>query len=334
MGRTVAEETERIERETLAAHATLAARSKGRERPEEPDPLRTAFQRDRDRILHSKSFRRLKHKTQVFIAPLGDHVTVRLTHTLEVAQVARTIARALRLNEDLAEAIALGHDLGHTPFGHIGEGVLSKVLGRKFKHAEQSLRVVELLENDGAGLNLTFEVRDGIVAHSWAQPPPMSPEGWIVRFADRIAYLNHDLADAVRAGILAESEVPDDIARTLGRSHSARINALVMAVVEASAGGPDVAMAPDEMAAMDALRRFMFERVYLSDVARADKERATEVIEGLFAHYVDHPEELPVELHHGDAPTRAADYVAGMTDPYALRRSEELEAARASGAPR
>jgi dGTPase len=322
--KTVAEHTERIERETLAPHATLSAMSKGRERPEDPDPLRTAFQRDRDRIMHTKSFRRLKHKTQVFIAPIGDHVTVRLTHTLEVAQVGRTIARALRLNEDLTEAIALGHDLGHTPFGHIGEGILSKVLGRKFKHAEQSLRIVELLEYAGKGLNLTYEVRDGIVAHSWAQPPPATPEGWIVRFADRIAYLNHDLADAVRAGIVTEADVPDAVARTLGRSNAERINTLVMAVVEASAEGPEVAMRPDALEAMDAMRRFMFERVYLSELARGDRDRAAEVIETLFNHYVAHPDQLPADLKHGDAPTRAADYVAGMTDPYALRRFTEL----------
>lgn len=324
MTKTVAEHTERIERETLASHATLAAESKGRERPEEPDPLRTAFQRDRDRIMHTKSFRRLKHKTQVFIAPIGDHFTVRLTHTLEVAQVGRTIARALRLNEDLTEAIALGHDLGHTPFGHIGEGILSKVLGRKFKHAEQSLRIVELLEYAGKGLNLTYEVRDGIVAHSWAQPPPTTPEGWIVRFADRIAYLNHDLADAVRAGIVTEADVPDAVARALGRSNAERINTLVMAVVEASAQGTEVAMAPDALEAMDAMRRFMFERVYLNELARGDRDRAAEVIETLFTHYMNNPDQLPADLKHGDAPTRAADYVAGMTDPYALRRFTEL----------
>lgn len=324
MTKTVAEHTERIERETLASHATLAAESKGRERPEEPDPLRTAFQRDRDRIMHTKSFRRLKHKTQVFIAPIGDHFTVRLTHTLEVAQVGRTIARALRLNEDLTEAIALGHDLGHTPFGHIGEGILSKVLGRKFKHAEQSLRIVELLEYGGKGLNLTYEVRDGIVAHSWAQPPPSTPEGWIVRFADRIAYLNHDLADAVRAGIVTEADVPDAVARALGHSNAERINTLVVAVVEASAQGTEVAMAPDALEAMDAMRRFMFERVYLNELARGDRDRAAEVIETLFTHYMNNPDRLPADLKHGDAPTRAADYVAGMTDPYALRRFTEL----------
>ena len=328
MATTISEETERIEREVLAPHATLAAESKGREREEERDPLRTSFQRDRDRIIHCKSFRRLRHKTQVFIAPMGDHFTVRLTHTLEVAQVARTIARALRLNEDLAEAIALGHDLGHTPFGHIGEGVLSKLLERKFKHAEQSLRIVEVLEYGGKGLNLTWEVRDGIVAHSWAQPPPGTLEGWIVRFADRIAYLNHDLDDAVRAGVLTLDDIPATIKEALGESHAERINALVMAVVEASAGTSEVQMFPEKLAAMDELRRFMFDRVYLTPHARADRDRATAVIRGLFHHYIDHPDELPAEYIAipGDDKTRVADYVAGMTDGYALRRSSELAA--------
>jgi dGTPase len=323
---TISDQTERIEREILAPHATLAAASKGREVAEEPDPLRTCFQRDRDRIVHSKAFRRLKHKTQVFIAPLGDHVTVRLTHTLEVAQIARTIARALRLNEDLTEAIALGHDLGHTPFGHIGESVLSKLLARKFRHAEQSLRIVEVLENHGKGLNLTWEVRDGIVGHSWALPPPATLEAWIVRFADRIAYLNHDLADAARAGIVADDHVPPEVRDVLGDDHASRINALVMGVVEASQGRAAVEMAPDPLAAMDALRRFMFERVYLGPVAQGDRARATGVITGLFEHYRDAPGDLPSEYQSipGDPPTRVADYVAGMTDGYALRKHGEL----------
>lgn len=321
---TISEETERIEREILAPHATLAAESKGRELAEARDPLRTAFQRDRDRIMHTNSFRRLKHKTQVFVAPVGDHFTVRLTHTLEVAQVARTIARALRLNEDLTEAIALGHDLGHTPFGHVGEGVLSKLLGRRFKHAEQSLRIVEVLENEGRGLNLTWEVRDGIVGHSWAQPAPATPEAWIVRFADRIAYLNHDLADAVRAGLIGESDVPGAITGVLGRTHAERINALVMAVVEESA--TEVRMAPAALEAMDALRRFMFERVYLGAQTRSERDRATDVIETLFDHYRRAPERLPGELGDPDVDTRVADYIAGMTDPFALRLHEELAA--------
>jgi len=325
---TISEETERIEHEILAPHATRAAESKGREREEPRDPLRTAFQRDRDRIMHGKAFRRLKHKTQVFIAPIGDHFTVRLTHTLEVAQVGRTIARALRLNEDLTEAIALGHDLGHTPFGHIGESVLSKMLGRKFKHAEQSLRVVEVLENHGRGLNLTWEVRDGILGHSWAQPAPDTPEAWIVRFADRIAYLNHDLADAVRAGLLTEDDIPEAVAEVLGRSHAERINTLVMGVVEASQRTDVVQMAHGPLEAMDALRKFMFERVYLTPVAREDLERAKTVLGDLFSFYVTHPDQLPTEYQAmpGDDRTRAADYVAGMTDGYALKRHQEIAA--------
>ena len=323
---TISEQTERIEREILAPHAVLAAESKGREVEEERDPLRTCFQRDRDRIVHAKAFRRLKHKTQVFIAPIGDHFTVRLTHTLEVAQIARTIARALRLNEDLTEAIALGHDLGHTPFGHIGEGVLTDLLGRPFKHAEQSLRVVEVLEQHGKGLNLTWEVRDGILGHSWAQPAPDTFEAAIVRFADRIAYLNHDLADAVRAGIITESGVPDEISRVLGRTHTDRINTLVMAVVEESAGRASVEMADEALRAMHSLRSFMFHEVYLAPAAQIDRQRATTVISDLYHHYVDAPDTLPSEYQSlpGEREVRVADYVAGMTDPYAVRRHTEL----------
>ena len=318
---TISEETERIEREILSPHAALAAESKGRERPEARDQLRTDYQRDRDRIVHCKAFRRLKHKTQVFLAPIGDHYRVRLTHTLEVAQVARTIARALRLNEDLTEAIALGHDLGHTPFGHIGEGVLSSALGRRFKHAEQSLRVVEVLEYGGRGLNLTWEVRDGIVNHTWAQPEPATLEAKVVRFADRIAYLNHDVDDAVRAGVIVREDVPDEVSRVLGRSHSERISALVIGVVEPSRGTATVEMQPEVLAAMDALRRFLFERVYLAPHLGGDRDRAEQVIAGLFDHYRDHPDALPEEYQTiaGDVPTRVADFVAGMTDGYAIR---------------
>ena len=335
MGNTISEETERIERQILSPYATLAAESKGREREEMRDELRTAFQRDRDRIIHCTSFRRLKHKTQVFPqifgeaegrATIGDHFTVRMTHTLEVQQIARTVARALRLNEDLTESIALGHDLGHTPFGHVGEGVLSKLMKQKFLHAEQSLRIVEVLENDGAGLNLTWEVRDGIVGHSWALPSPATLEAWVVRFADRIAYLNHDLTDAMRAGIVGLDDVPEPVLRTLGRTHSERINSLVMGVVDASAGRDVVEMAPDALEAMDQLRRFMFKNVYLSDVAQTDRDEATEVIRKLFGHYVATPDAMP-EMYRtipGDARTRAADYVAGMTDSYAFRLFREL----------
>src|SRR5512134_2523060 len=244
------ERIEQIERQTLSPHATLSAASKGRETEEPPDPLRTCFQRDRDRIVHSKAFRRLKHKTQVFLAPEGDHYRVRLTHTLEVSQIARTAARALRLNEDLAEAIALGHDLGHTPFGHLGEQALTPFLDKPFRHNEESLRIVDHLENDGNGLNLTWEVRDGILHHPWSMPEPSTPEGQIVRLADRIAYVNHDVDDAVRAGVLREDE--------LARSHAERINALVTDPVEPSADSPHVRLSEDVFGALDALRDFMF----------------------------------------------------------------------------
>ena len=326
---TISEETEGIERQVLQPNATLAAETKGRERPEERDPLRTDFQRDRDRIVHCKAFRRLKHKTQVFLAPIGDHYRVRLTHTLEVAQVARTLARALRLNEDLTEAIALGHDLGHTPFGHIGEGVLSKSLGRKFKHAEQSLRVVEVLEYGGRGLNLTWEVRDGIVNHTWAQPTPATLEAMCVRFADRIAYVNHDLDDAVRAGVIAWDDVPAEVDRVLGRSHSNRIATLVNGVVEPSRGTATVEMAPEILASMDALRKFLFERVYLAPQLGDDRDRAERVIRELFAHYRDNPNELPEEYRRidGPVPVRVADFVAGMTDGYAMRMHAALTGA-------
>jgi dGTPase len=325
---TIREETERIEAETLSPYAQRAAESKGRERAEEHDPLRTAYQRDRDRIVHTKAFRRLKHKTQVFVAPIGDHFRVRLTHTLEVAQVARTIARALRVNEDLAEAVALGHDLGHTPFGHIGEDVLTECLGRRFKHAEQSLRVVDILEYSGRGLNLTWEVRDGIVNHSWSQPQPATLEAQIVRFADRIAYLNHDLDDAVRAGLIGWDDVPEDVSNALGRSHAERINTLVMGVIEESAAKPEVRMAEDALGAMHALRRFLFERVYLAPQTQDERDRAAEAIKTLFEHYSANPEALPSEFQGlpGDVPIRVADYVAGMTDGYALRKRQEVAA--------
>jgi dGTPase len=323
---TISEETERIEREVLSPNATLAAETKGRERHEERDALRTDFQRDRDRIVHCKAFRRLKHKTQVFLAPVGDHYRVRLTHTLEVAQVARTIARALRLNEDLTEAIALGHDLGHTPFGHIGEGILSKELGRRFRHAEQSLRVVEVLEYGGRGLNLTWEVRDGILNHTWSQPEPGTSEAKVVRFADRIAYLNHDLDDGIRAGVIGRDDVPPPVIDALGRTHSDRIGTLVTGVVDASIGTARVEMVPAILDAMDALRTFLFERVYLAEALGPDRERAERIVHELFTHYRENPEGLPEEFRRipGDVPTRVADFVAGMTDGYAIRTHAAL----------
>ena len=329
MGRVTAtprERTEEIERQTLAPHATLAAESKGRERDEEQDALRTCFQRDRDRIVHSKSFRRLKHKTQVFLAPEGDHYRVRLTHTLEVSQIARTAARALRLNEDLAEAISLGHDLGHTPFGHLGEQALTPFLGRPFRHNEQSLRVVDYLEDDGRGLNLSWEVRDGIVNHTWSMPAPSTLEAQVVRFADRIAYINHDVDDALRAGVIEPAELPDGALEVLGGTHAERVNTLVTDLVDRSEGSPEVGMSNEAFRALDTLRDFLFERVYLRDEARSEQDKAIALVRSLFAHYLDHPEQVPEEYHRapGDLPTRVADYIAGMTDRYALRVYEQL----------
>ena len=323
---TARERTEEIESQTLSSQATLASASKGREHDEPQDPLRTCFQRDRDRIVHCKAFRRLKHKTQVFLAPEGDHYRVRLTHTLEVSQIARTVARALRLNEDLTEAISLGHDLGHTPFGHLGEQALTPFLGRPFRHNEQSLRIVEHLENDGQGLNLSWEVRDGIVNHTWSMPSPATPEAEIVRFADRIAYVNHDVDDAVRAGVLGPEELPEEALRVLGRTHSERIDKLVTDLVESTADDLEVRLSDDVFRALDAMRDFMFERVYLRDEARSEQDKAISLVRTLFAHYLDHPEEVPQEYHRapGDLPTRVADFIAGMTDRYALRTYERL----------
>ncbi len=320
------ERTEQVERDMLSPRATLAAESKGREREEPQDPIRTVFQRDRDRIVHAKAFRRLKHKTQVFLAPEGDHYRVRLTHTLDVSQIARTVARALRLNEDLTEAIALGHDLGHTPFGHLGEQALTPFLGRPFRHSEQSLRVVDFLENEGEGLNLSWEVRDGIVHHPWSMPPPATLEAQIVRFADRVAYINHDVDDAVRAGVLREEELPGAALDVLGRSHGERINTLVTDLVVQSEDQPEIRLSAPVFTALDALRDFMFDQVYLREGAREQNEKAVKLIRDLFAYYLEHPEEMPSEYHRspGDLPTRVADFIAGMTDRYALRTYERL----------
>jgi dGTPase len=323
---TVREQLEEIERSTLSDRATLSGESKGREWDEPQHDLRTAFQRDRDRIVHTKAFRRLKHKTQVFIAPEGDHYRVRLTHTLEVSQIARTIARALRLNEDLAEAIALGHDLGHTPFGHLGEQALSPFLGRPFRHNEQSLRVVEHLERDGQGLNLTWEVRDGIVNHTWAMPMPATLEAQVVRFADRLGYVNHDIDDAIRAGILTDEDLPQDAVSVLGRNHGTRIDTLVRDIVETSGDAPEVGMSERVARGLDLLREFMFQRVYLREEAHEEQEKAIGVIRSLFAHYLDQPDEIPPEYRAapGDLQTHVVDYIAGMTDRYALRTYERL----------
>ena len=288
---------------------------------EEPDSdHRTPFQRDRDRIVHSKAFRRLKHKTQVFIAPEGDHYRTRLTHTLETAGISRTVARALRLNEDLTEAIALGHDLGHGPFGHTGEEALDSALlerfGRRFRHNEHSLRVVAVLERDGRGLNLTAEVRDGILHHT-GPGEPATLEGKIVRLVDRVAYINHDIDDAIRAGVLTPDELPREEIEILGETGSQRIDALVHDLVEASAAEGDIVQGEDVGRAMLNLRSFMFERVYLGEAAAASRELATRTVRRIFDYLVEHPDQLPAD-RPGDLAQRATDYVAGMTDRFAL----------------
>ncbi len=318
-----------------------AARSyPARRAREEPDcSLRTPFQRDRDRIVHCKAFRRLKHKTQVFVAPMGDHYRTRLTHTIEVAGISRTVARALRLNEDLVEAIGMGHDLGHAPFGHIGEEVLDGCLrerfGGGFRHYEHSLRIVEHLERDGVGLNLTEQVRDGIVRHSSRAPEPRTLEGRIVRVMDRVAYINHDIDDAVRGGLLDERDLPAEPIAVLGRSGSQRIDALVHDMVEHSARAREIVQGERAARAMAALREFMFERVYLGPAVRAERERIVGVVRTLFEHYVAHPELLPdPQPGAGSEPAidlgqRVTDYIAGMTDRYCIREYTELQVPRA-----
>lgn len=312
---------ERIQAETLSPYATLAQNTRGREKPIEPCEIRTDFIRDRDRILHSKSFRRLKHKTQVFLSPQGDHYRTRLTHTLEVSQIARTISRALRLNEDLTEAIAMGHDLGHTPFGHSGEDVLNDLLPGGFEHNEQSLRVVEKLENEGEGLNLTFEVRDGILNHK-KSGKPATLEGKVVSLADRIAYINHDIDDAIRAGILSEDDLPKSAVAVLGNSHGKRINSMILDVVQQSFGKPLVCMSDPIYEQFDALRDFMFDHVYKNSKAKSEEEKAKRVVRELFHYYRTHMELLTGEYAKYisvDGEDRAvADYIAGMTDNYAI----------------
>ena len=324
---TVREMIEARERETLAPWAALACESRGRGRAELERDDRTCYQRDADRILHSRSFRRLMHKTQVFLQPEGDHYRTRMTHTLEVARIARTIARALKLNEDLTEAAAMGHDLGHTPFGHAGEKALTEVMGVPFRHNEQSLRVVDMLEKNGEGLNLTWEVRRGILCHS-GEVQPETLEGRIVRISDRIAYINHDIDDAVRAGILKNEDVPREIAAVLGETHSQRINTLVSDVVTSSQGRPVIAMTPAVEKAMLDLRGFMFERVYRNPVAKGEESKARRIIQELYKYYLAHPEKLPQDfqpqLDLEGLPRVVCDYVAGMTDKYAVYKFEEI----------
>ena len=326
---TIREELERQEHRRLNPKAAFADCSKGRpifEDPREND-VRTCFQRDTDRIVHSKSFRRLMHKTQVFLQPEGDHYRTRMTHTLEVARIAQTITRALGLNEDLAEAIAMGHDLGHTPFGHAGEGALTKCLGKPFRHNEQSLRVVDFLEKDGQGLNLTHEVRNGILCHT-GDPWPDTLEGKVVRRSDQIAYVNHDIDDAIRAGILSDDDIPWAISDVLGRSHRDRINTLVVDAIMTSREAGEVMLSPTVEKALKDLRSFMFERVYRNPVAKGEENKAQDMLQRMYEYYYTHPEALPEDfqpqMSFDGLERTVCDYIAGMTDNYAVDKFTEL----------
>ena len=324
--RTFLEEQEHF---LLDPRAAFSDRSKGRPRSEErsEDEVRTCYQRDVDRIIHSKSFRRLMHKTQVFLQPEGDHYRTRMTHTIEGARIGRTIARALRLNEDLTEAIAMGHDLGHTPFGHAGEAALSEVMGKPFRHNEQSLRVVDILEKDGEGLNLSYEVRMGILGHT-GEYIPETLEGQIVRRSDQIAYVNHDIDDAMRAGILTNEDIPREISEILGHTHKARINTLVCDIIATSRETGSLCMSPDVEGALRDLRSFMFANVYRNPVAKGEEKKAREMLHRMFEYYLRHPEKLPEDFHPQlsfDGMERTVcDYIAGMTDKYAVDKYAEL----------
>lgn len=319
-------ETQRIERETLSPYAALSENTRGRERETAACPIRTPYQRDRDKVIHCKAFRRLKHKTQVFLSPEGDHYRTRLTHTLEVSQIARTIARALRLNEDLTEAVALGHDLGHTPFGHAGERALNALMPNGFRHYEQSARVVERLENEGRGLNLTFEVRDGIRCHT-AGTEAVTMEGRIIRWADKIAYMNHDIDDAIRAGVIGEADIPREIIGVLGDTKSRRITTMILSLIRNSQYG-EVGMDAEILEAYNALHEYMYRAVYLNDYAKREEKKVPHIIESLFSYYVRHPGRLPESLQRiaeEDGKEQAAcDYIAGMTDRYAVDLYGEL----------
>ena len=319
--------TFRKENEFFSPYAAFSEKTKGRAREEEACPMRTEYQRDRDRIIYSKAFRRLKNKTQVFFSPEGDHYMTRLTHTLDVAQVARSICRVLDLNEDLAEAIALGHDLGHTPFGHTGERILNRLNPKSFRHNEQSLRVVDVLENDGAGLNLTYEVRDGIVEHK-KSGNPHTLEGKVVSLSDRIAYLNHDIDDAVRAGIFTEKDLPREAVEILGGTSRERINNMIFSILRHSGGKDDVGMEEEYRAATECLRKFLFDRVYDDLAAKKEEARAGEMISAMYCHYKSNVDALPgfyrSLLDRYDADTVVSDYISSMTDRYAVYSFEEI----------
>ena len=325
---TIREQAEQREYEFLSRYAAHSAQSLGRDKEEAQDDIRTAYQRDRDRIIHSKSFRRLKHKTQVFIAPIGDHYRTRLTHTLEVSQLSRTVSRALRLNDDLTEAIALGHDLGHTPFGHAGERALNEVCPFGFRHYEQSIRVVEKLERDGRGLNLTKEVRDGILNHQWGLHPS-TLEGQIVRFCDKIAYINHDIDDAERAGIMTEEDIPDRFRKSLGESTKERLDTLINDIIYQSLDSDEIRMSPDIQKEMEDLRHFMYENLYTDSIAKIEEKKVPVLLKILYQYYEQQIDEMPDEyvqlIRNGEAEPRVVcDYISGMTDPYAVQKFKEL----------
>ncbi|MEO5358879.1 MAG: deoxyguanosinetriphosphate triphosphohydrolase [Nitrospirota bacterium] len=339
----IRQQTQEIEKNTLNPRACLSANTRGRQTPEKEGDIRTCFQRDRDRIIHCKSFRRLKHKTQVFLAPKGDHYRTRLTHVLEVAQISRTIARALRLNEDLTEAIALGHDLGHTPFGHAGEAVLRKIHPGGFDHYVQSLRVVDVLEKNGSGLNLTYEVRNGIIKHSKGMgkilsdsPKDMADtlEGQVVRISDVIAYVNHDLDDALRAEVIHKKDIPDDISSVLGKSHSRRIDTMVRDLIynTLETGLDKITMSDGIMAAVNQLRSFLYTKVYESAKLKEEFHKAENIVQSLYKYYAEHAELIPNVIDKDKASaagddgllTHVCDFIAGMTDRFALMNFEKI----------
>ena len=323
----IRENMELLERTYLSPFAALSQNSRGRDREETPCDIRPVFQRDRDRILHCKSFRRLKHKTQVFLTPRGDHYRTRLTHTLEVSQNARTIAKALRLNEDLVEAIALGHDLGHTPFGHAGEHMLNEICEGGFRHNEQSVRIVEKLEKGGRGLNLTWEVRDGMMNHQ-TRLMPSTMEGKIVRLSDKIAYINHDIDDAIRGRVLSEKDIPAEYREILGDTTRKRLNTFIHNIITNSLGKNDICMSEEVAEAMKGLRSFMFRNVYMDGVAKGEEERAKDLLSRLFIYYNRYTDRLPRQylqmMEQGEEKERVVcDYIAGMTDRYAIAKFEE-----------
>lgn len=325
----IREEQEKREHLIFSPYASFSDESRGRDRDEEPCPMRTIYQRDRDRIIHCKTFRRLKHKTQVFLSPEGDHYRTRLTHTLEVAQIARSIARALNLNEDLTEAIALGHDLGHTPFGHAGERTLNSLCPMGFAHYKQSIRVVEFLEKDGQGLNLTWEVRDGILNHR-TSGNPSTLEGKAVRLSDKIAYINHDIDDGIRAGILKESDIPSEYTDVLGNSTKERLNTMISDIIMNSIGKNDLVMSEPVRKAMTELRKFMFESLYLNPTAKSEEAKADKLITELYRYYVANTDKLPDTYKRfitefDERPEQVVcDYIAGMSDQYSISKFQEI----------